>query len=203
MYGVEVLAAPTGVPVEAVELREHLRLNDAAEDGLLTEFLASAVELFEHDTDRPVLATTYRQDLSKWPCGPNSPIVLGRGGVTAVAAVRVYQADGSTVDLAADQWRANLTTPPVSVSLASTPATLTTAGGIAVVPVGAVVFTAGWSTPAAVPRQLRVALKLLAGHWYQNREAYQASAFEARTVPEGWARAVSRFKLGISGDWGQ
>jgi hypothetical protein len=42
---------------------------------------------------------------------------------------------------------------------------------------------------------------LLAGHWYQNREAYRDG--ELKELPEGWKRAVSRFKNGISGPWGQ
>lgn len=197
MYGVEVLAAPGTTPVSVPELRDHLRLNDQAEDVQLAELLAAAVELFEHDTARPVLTTTYRQSLSYWPCGP---IVLGKGGVTAVNAVKFYQADGSPSALATDQWRANLATPPASVTLASTPAIVTTAAGIPVVPVGCVEFVAGWATPAAVPRQVRVALKLLAGHWYENREAYTERKLDALAL--GWARVVASHKLGISGPWG-
>lgn len=197
MFHVEKLGA-AGEPVTAAELRDHLRLNDTAEDGLLSEFLASAVELFEHDTGRPVLTGEYKQYLSAWPCGP---IVLGRGGVTAVNSVSAYDAAGVEQPLATDQWRAELLTPPARVYLASTPATVTTAAGIPVSPVGVVFFRAGWPTVNAVPRQVRVALKLLAGHWYANREAYTERKLDA--VAAGWARVVSRFKLGITGPWGQ
>ena len=199
MYGVEVLAA-AAAPITAAALRGRLRLNDSAEDLDLDEFLAAAVERFETDTGRPVLATSYRQTLSKWPCGP---IVLGRGGVSAVSAVKRYLADGSTETLAADQWRADLVTPPARVALASTPAAVTTAAGIPVSPVGCVEFVAGWSTAAAVPKLVRTALMLLAAHWYENREAWRDSAFEMRELPDGWRAVVSRFKVGISGAWGQ
>src|SRR5262245_35385 len=179
MYGVEVLAPPTAQPVAVEELRAWLRLNDQAEDAKLAELLAAAVELFEHDTARPVLSTSYWQSLSTWPCpivglgwSTAPTIALGRGGVTAVTAVRKYDAAGSLVDLAASDWRADLATPPARVALLSTPATVTTAAGIPVTPVGVVDFVAGWSNAAAVPKQLRVALKLLAGHWYEHPEAY-------------------------------
>jgi uncharacterized phiE125 gp8 family phage protein len=199
MYGVEVLAAAPAPPVTAAELRARLRLNDQAEDPDLDEFIAAAVEKFEHDTHgQPVLATTYRQTLSAWPCGP---IVLGRGGITSVTAVKVYQADGSTVDLAADQWRADLVTPPARVYLAATPAAITTATGIPVSPVGAVEFVAGWPSIAAVPRMVKVALKLLAAHWYEHREAYREGKLEE--LPDGWRAVVAKFDTKLAGHWGQ
>lgn len=199
MFAITVLNPPAAAPITAAELRARLRLNDAAEDTALTEWIAAAVDRFEHDTGRPVLATTYRQDLSRWPSGP---IVLGRGGVTAVAAVR-RNLDGSVEDLAADQWRADLDTPPARVTLAATPATVTTAAGISISPVGSIEFTAGYENAAAVPKLLRTALMLLAGHWYGNREAYRDSAFEMRETPQGWKAITARYRVGLSGDWGQ
>ncbi|MDY3558119.1 head-tail connector protein [Gemmata sp. JC673] len=198
MYGLTIVT-PAAAPVTAAELRDRLRINGTAEDGDLTEFLASAVERFEDDTGRPVLTTGYRQDLAQWPAG--GLIVLGRGGVTAVTAVKRYLADGSTETLAADQWRADLLTPPARVQLAAVPARVTTAAGIAVSPVGCVEFTAGWANAAAVPKQVLTALKLLAGHWYENREAHTEK--KLAELPDGWARVVSRYKLGLSGSWGQ
>jgi uncharacterized phiE125 gp8 family phage protein len=198
VYGITVVTPPAAAPVAAAELRARLRLNDAAEDADLTEFLAAAVEQFEHDTNRPVLATAYRQDLARWPCGP---VVLGRGGVTEVTAVKAYDADGSPAALAADRWRADLVTPPARVHLAEVPAAVTTAAGIAVTPVGCVEFTAGWADAAAVPRLVRTALMLLAGHYYEHREAYREGRLDE--LPLGWWNVVSKFKLGISGDWGQ
>lgn len=197
MYAVTTTTAG-GAPISAEELRARLRLNEQGEDADLDEFLASAVEQFELDTARPVLHTAYRQDLARWPCGP---IVLGRGGVTAVTAVRRYLADGSTELLAADRWRADLLTPPARVSLASAPDLVTTDAGIAVTPVGCVEFAAGWESADVVPSLVRTALMLLAGHWYEHREAYRDG--QLVELPNGWANVVRRYKLGISGPWGQ
>lgn len=200
MFGVETISGPAVAPVDAAELRARLRLNDPAEDAELAEFLAAAVERFEADAGRPVLPTSYRQDLSAWPSGA---IVLGRGGVSSITAVKKYLADGSTETLAASDWRADLATPPARVYLASVPATLTTSAGIPVSPVGAVEFVAGWPNAAAVPKLVRTALMLLAAHYYENREAFKDSAFEMRELPLGWRAVVAKYKLGVSGDWGQ
>lgn len=196
MYGIRVHTPPASGPVTAAGLRAHLRLNDTAEDSQLSEWLAAAVERFEADTNRPVLSTTYVQDLSRWPC---IPIVLGRGGVTSVAEVGRYLADGSTEVLTG--YVVDLKCPPAFVKLAGTPEVAETDDGLAVSPVGYVRFVAGWANAAAVPSEVTVALKMLAGHWYQHREAFEAG--ELKEVPNGWARVVNKYKLGISGDWGQ
>ncbi len=198
MFGLTVVTPPADGPVTAAQLRARLRLNDDSEDDELSEMLGAAVELFEHDTGRPVLATGYRQDLGAWPAGP---VVLGRGGVTAVTAVGRYLADGSAEDLAAGEWVADLTTAPPRVYLAATPAAVTTAAGIAVSPVGYVRFTAGWANAAAVPKAVLTALKLMGGHWYENREAHREGALAE--LPDGWRRVVAKYKTGVSGAWGQ
>ncbi len=200
MFQITATTPPAAGPVTAAQLRARLRLNSGtAEDEDLDEFLAAAVELFEHDTRRPVLATTYRQDFDTWPW---AEIPLGRGGVSAVSSVSRYLADESTEPLDADQWRAVLRTPPARVQLAATPDPVTTAEGIAIAPAGCVVFVAGWANAAAVPPDVLLALKMLAGHWYENREAWRDSAFEMRPTPDGWKRVVAKYKLGLSGDWG-
>lgn len=224
MYGIEVLTPPATDPVAVAELRAWLRLNDTSEDDVLGELLAGAVDLFESDACRPVLATTYRQHLARWPFGPFLPsqpypsagvfmpavaagvlpwfpgqVVLGRGGVTAVAGVYRKLADGSAEALAG--WTADLATPPARVSLAAVPAPVLTAAGVPVSPVGYVEYTAGWPSLSAVPRFVKTAVKLLAGHWYQNREAH--SEKKLSELPDGWCRVVNRYRTGISGDWGQ
>lgn len=201
MYAVTVVTPPAAKPVSAETLRNRLRLNSDSEDAELEEMLAAAVELWEHDTNRPVLATAYRQDFAAWPW--DARLILGRGGVSSVTAVKQYNADGSTTALAADAWRADLLTPPARVLLASVPAEISTAAGIAVSPVGCVEFTAGWASVEDVPAGVLTALKLLAAHWYEHREAWRDSAFELRETPDGWKRFVTRYKLGLSGDWGQ
>ncbi len=199
MYGIEVVTPPASLPVPAVDLRTHLRLNDAAEDGELAEFVGAAVDRFEADTRRPVLATVYRQSLAAWPGGLE--VALGRGGVTAVAAVRRFTGDDTTEDLAG--WGVDLKTPPARVVLAALPDPVEHPDGRPLSPVGYVQFTAGWPSPAAVPKDVKVAIKLLAAHFYRNREAFKDSAFEMRQLPSGWAAVCAHHKLALTGDWDQ
>lgn len=119
--------------------------------------------------------------------------------MTAVAGVYRRLADGTAEAVAG--WSADLSTPPARVTLAGIPAAVATAAGVPVSPVGYVEYTAGWPTAGAVPPLVRTALMLLAGHWYEHREAYREGALAE--LPMGWRRVVDRYRTGLSGDWGQ
>lgn len=90
MYAVEILTAPDSLPVTAEQLRKHLGLNDDSEDEELAEWIAAAVERFEVDTRRPVLATVCRRtwhDRKARSCSPGQRGGSGEpaaGGPTAV-----------------------------------------------------------------------------------------------------------------------
>lgn len=179
-------------PVTAAQLRAYLRLNDASEDELLGELTVAAAERFEDDTLRPVLARNYRQFFEAW----NLKTILGRAGVTAVTGVKQLLADGSTANV---NYVADLQTAPNHIRIDAYPAVIFSASGIPISPVGYFEFTAGWANAAAVPRSVLVALKSLAGHWYENREAFTERALGA--LEQGWDRLISQHKLGIRGGW--
>lgn len=196
MFNVERITTPAA-PLTAAEVRAHLRLNDTSEDALLDEFIDAAVARFEDETKRPVLTATFRQYLARWP----QAIVLGRGGVTAVSSISRVISD-SVIELLSG-YVVDLNTTPARVTLKAVPNLVVTADGVTRTPCGYVEFTAGWANAAAVPRDVRTALKLLAGHFYANREAYRDSAFEMRELPAGFASVCDKYRLGLTGPWGQ
>lgn len=217
MVNIEPTTTP-GALFDPSELLSYLRMPDMGESSQLTEFIAAAVERFEDETRRPVLATTYRQYFKRWPrpmnvgtgypgamtfadgySGPISfaegyplALILGRGGVTSVAGVYRYLVDGSTAAIA---YTADLKTVPVRCILTALPQILP------VSPVGYIEFTAGWANAGAVPKTVKVAIKSLAAHWYRNPEAFSEKALVG--IEQGWKRVVDQHRLGLMGDWGQ
>lgn len=227
MYGIVVVTPPASAPVTTAEMRAWLRLNHTAEDSILDDLVAAAVDQFETEAQRPVLATVYRQHLSRWPIGSGvaglppliaagyppavlataagissvypGQVVLGRAGVTAIAGVSRTLADGTYQSLTG--WSADLVTPPARVTLAAVPDPVTTAAGVPVSPVGYVQYTAGWADAAAVPKRVKTAIRLLAAHWYRNREAFTERKLDR--LAAGWRTIVLQYGLGLTGDWGQ
>lgn len=190
VYGIEILTAPAELPLEVADLRAFIRIAVEDEDDFLSELIEAAAEQFENDTRRPILSTTYRQTFTRWA----DPLVLGRGGVTAIEALEALDPAGDVIGPV--QFLADLKTPPARLHLAEP------AEALDYSPVGQCDYVAGWAEPDDVPRDVRLAVRQLAAHWYLHREAYHGGP-ELRPVPRGWDVIVRRHALGLSGDWGQ
>lgn len=187
---IEVVTPAASMPVTLAELKSHLQLNRDDDDTDLTLFLLSAIETFEFETLRPAIATSYRQ-YTTFPDWSYQPIVLGRGKATAIASIQYTAADGSTVTLAG--CRNDLVGP---IGKIFSP----TAGWPAIDPAAVrpvrVEFTAGWANAAAVPADVKVAIRMLAAHWYANRDAY-GDVGTVNETPQGFQRVCNKYRLSM------
>jgi uncharacterized phiE125 gp8 family phage protein len=186
---IQVLTPPTAEPVTRPELIAQLRLNDSAGlEGELDRAITAARDLFEKQTARAVLPTTFRQFCNGFGDG----IELQAGPVSSIVQVQYLDPIGSLQTLGG-----------LELDNASIPA-------VAYLPGGnypglserirrpvRVDFIAGWPNADAVPKLVKLAILLLAAHYYENREAYRDSAFEMRLLPSGWARVVELHKTGL------
>lgn len=188
-YSIEVLEEPSLEPVDAEELAAFLDLNVDVEDveDLLDEFLTAAREMFEALTDgRIVVPTTFVQHLPGFPCGR---IELMRGKVLSVSSVTYTDPNGDDQEL--EDWTADTTGIPALVCPPSSgwPNTSTTKPR----PVS-VEFVAGWEVP---PKSVRFAIKSLAGHYYQQREAF--GTVDYKEVPGHFKQFCDNYKTGLGG----
>ncbi|ADZ71351.1 head-tail connector protein [Polymorphum gilvum] len=179
-----VLTNPPAVePVTVEDMRAHLRLAHEAEDALLAELIAAARSQVERETRRALIAQGWRAYFDAWPAGrivrlPVAPVI-------AVAAVTVYGTDGLPADLDPVDWR--LDGPAARLRVAAG------AGGDAANGIE-IDFTAGYgAAPADVPAPLRQAIRLLAAHWYEHREA--GSDLALASVPHGLDRLLSVYRV--------
>lgn len=160
----------TGPALEPIDrdttLKSHLRIDHDDENDLLDALIIAAREYYEAATRRALITQTWQLTLDAWPGGnslrlPKPPLqsishikYLDEGGLETTWASSNYVVDtaGGRVALAK-----NISWPTVSLY-----------------PVGAVriTFAAGHGAAASnVPQRSIQAIKLLIGHWYENREA--------------------------------
>lgn len=185
---ITVLTPPAAEPVTRAELVAQMMLNVAPSDAELDRWIKAARELFEKQTGRAVLPTAFRQHCSEF----SGPIDLQAGPVISVQAVNYI-----------DRAEAAQALGSFDLDAAEIPATVYVASGV--YPLAStkkrrpvtIDFTAGWANAAAVPAMVKGAILLLAAHFYQNREAYLNSAFEMRTMPQGWERVVELHRTGL------
>lgn len=169
-------AAPAMTPVSLVEARAHLRVDHTDDDTLITSLIAAAVDHLDGWTGilgRCLVTQEWRQDFDAFA----SCLSLPLGPVISISSVTV---GGNTVDAASYALktdaggRARVEFDGLSVS-GSTSITYT--AGYATIPE----VPADGEVPAipaqsTVPPALKVALLLLVGNWYANRETMVVGA---------------------------
>lgn len=186
-YTLELVTPPSTEPVTTAELKTHLQLNTTAEDTLLSDFITTARVTFETMTRRPVIATTYRQWFYRFP----SFIPIIRGAVSSVTYVKYYDTNGTLQTVDASTYATDLTGLVPSVTMLNgTPST-----SMNKVPVGYVQFVAGWANAGAVDPSVKVAIKILAGHYFKNREAYAEKSLSE--LPMGFRSICSIWTTGL------
>lgn len=194
------------LPLAAADLRARLRIDTAAEDALLGEFLAAAASRIDGPDGVGVamMAQTWTLTLDRWPwaaagarafCGTGWPVAVDLPGwpVTGVSEIRYIDPDGvvQILDHAAT-FRQVLGTDParlVKKPGATFPAVLTGQGVIEID------YTLGRADAAEVDAGLITALALLAGHYYENREASTPGRVQA--LPMGVEYILARFARGV------
>lgn len=181
------LADPATEPVSVEEMRAHLRLNGSEEDASLLGFLNAARSHIEQSTRRALISQSWRLYLDAWPVGrivrlPVSP-------VQSVDQVTVYDLDGNASQLDPSDWQLDRSAQPerVKISLgAGLPASQMMAAEVD--------FTAGYGAATAdVPEDFRQAVRLLAAHWFEHREA--GSELAVASLPQGLDRLLSTARV--------
>jgi uncharacterized phiE125 gp8 family phage protein len=165
-----IVTEETGVPLAALpmaELRAQLRLgtgfaDDGMQDGLLEAHLRGALAAIEGRTGKAVIGRRFRLRLDDWRDAAAQALPLAP--VSAVVSVTVFDAAGTGTPVAADRWRLVPDTHRPRLAAAGVTLPAVPYGGRA-----EVVFDAGFGAWAAVPRDLGLAVLMLAAHRYEFR----------------------------------
>ena len=194
---VEVVTPPAGEPVTLADLKAHLRIDWDDEDAALAGFLTAARQLFELRAGRTVLPTVVREHWAGWPARP--AVFLRSAPVVAAAPVLITYRDAADALVAYPAEHYRLDGPADPALLALSPAAPRPPLSVLRQYPVTVQYTAGWPDAAAVPAVVKAAIKLLAGHYYEVREAFAAGP-ELKAVPLGFQSVCDLFWTGLH--WG-
>lgn len=166
--GLLLIASPQTEPVSLDEAKQHLCIGHDDDNDLITSQLSAARRACENHCRRTFIETTWRMSMDQFPVGSGA-IVLERPPLIAVSSVTYLGPDGVRQTLAGSLY---------VVTTGSDPALIVPAYGQAwpncrcFVESVQVTYRAGYgSAAAAVPDDIRAAIKLLLGHLYLNRES--------------------------------
>jgi uncharacterized phiE125 gp8 family phage protein len=187
-----VVTEPSEEPITVAEAKSHMRVDVTTEDTLIAAYISAARQVVEQRTWRTLVTTTLDYYLQGWPSGDT--IVLPRPPLASVTSVTYTDSDGTAATLDSDDYHVDTVSTPGQVVLAYSASwptgTLRTSNPIVVR------YVAGYGGASSVPEWAKLAIRWLASHYYENREAVTlAPGVVAVNVPMGvdsvlWANAV-------------
>lgn len=177
-----VTVPPTIEPVTLAEAKAQCRVDASMtdEDALIASYIAGAREICEGMDWRAYLTQTIELWLPGWPT--DGKIELPRPPLQSVSSIVYYDTADAAATLATSVYFVDTVSQPGRVRLRSKQswpgATLRDYNAICVT------YVAGWTAAAAVPEKIKQAMRLIIGHWYENREDATVGAV-SRTIELG------------------
>lgn len=166
--GTIVTVAPIGEPITLADARLQLRLDeeDTDQDAHVAKLIAAARAHIEGSYAIPIIRQTRETHLFSFGGGP---VWLGDAHDIEVTLVKYYDATAVLQTLAPADYIVDHISRPAKLwpaPMKAWPSALCRPSGVQIT------WQGGWADAAAVPEDLAHAMKLLIGHWDQNREAF-------------------------------
>ncbi|WDI32156.1 head-tail connector protein [Hyphococcus flavus] len=168
-----LLSPPASEPVTLAELKQHLRVTHTDEDALITGVLVAAVRAVEARGGLACMPQQWRLTLD---APPMETLHLPIAPVASIDAITVTDGEGAPQPVDASVYEFASGSPGRLRPAGPWPQPAPKIDGVRID------FTAGYADAGAVPEPLKQAVKILAGYFYETREA----AHETRvyTVPQ-------------------
>lgn len=158
---------PDVEPISLDEAKAHLRVDTSEDDELISSLITAAREFAEGFQNRSYTTQTWDLWLDHWPS--KGYISTPRPPLQYISSIKCYSPDNTEYTINPADYFADSKSEPGRVILAYgkcwPPVELRRANGIVVT------FVGGYGEPTQVPKKMLLAMKLLIGFWYENREA--------------------------------
>ena len=184
-----LLTPPALEPVSLADAKHFLRVEHDDDDDVVAALIAAARVHVEAQTRRALIEQTWRLVRDVWPASGRLPVLPTP--LKEVTAIRVFDADGMPHLLDVDDFAIDTVSAPAVIAYARgaphAPGRLTAGIEIDIV--------AGYGDAAEdVPAPLRLAIRMLVAHWYENRGVIAASG-EVAAMPVSVSSLIAPFRV--------
>jgi uncharacterized phiE125 gp8 family phage protein len=159
-----VVTEPSFEPITTIEAKAHLRVEIPDDDTLIYGLIVAARKACEARLKRTLVSTTYDWHLDDWPW---FPVSIPHAPLQSITSIKYYDTNNAQQTLASSNYHV-LAGSPGRIDLIETFTLPTTYDRPDAVTIR---FVAGYGAPTVVPANVKAAMKLLVGAWYEHREA--------------------------------
>jgi uncharacterized phiE125 gp8 family phage protein len=184
-----LLTGPAVEPVTLAEAKANLRVEHDDDDDVISALIAGARVHVEAQTRRALITQTWRLTRDVWPI--DGRVLVLPAPLRELIAARVVMLNGSTQSIDPSLFSADRAGAPAILAFGpgALPMSDRPVAGIELdVEVGY------GDAPADVPEPLRLAIKLLIAHWYENR-GITASGHEAAVLPYTITALIAPYRV--------
>jgi len=145
-------------------MKAYLRVDDddGAQDDLIAGLIKAARVMVEAASRQILIEQSWRVVLDRWP--RDGIILLPHSPLISVESITVKDAAGSKSEVPTGAFEADLPSEPPRIAISGAPEPGRTRNGMSVT------LRAGLGTgPEAVPATLKLAIRTLVAHWFENR----------------------------------
>ena len=154
-------------------------------DNQIAGWITAARQYVEGYTDRVLITQTWQHLRNRFPYAL-APIVVPKPPLQSVTSVVYVDTAGATQTWSAANYLVETPSGPYALPGRIQPVvTASVYPSVGFLTTVTVTFIAGYGGAAAVPVQLKQAMKLLIGNWFTNREAAQLIRGSADVLPFG------------------
>lgn len=155
-------------PVSTAEFKSHARIDISDDDTLIDTYIKAARYQFEEETGSSLITQTWVYYLDKFP-NSACDILLPRGPVQSITSIKYVDTDGDEQTWDSSKYDVDTTSVVGRVSPAyseSYPDARDQNNSVYIT------YKTGYgNSSSSVPADIILAIKTLAAHWYENREA--------------------------------
>lgn len=163
---VQRVVPPERDPIDWAEIKAQMRLDSLEEAELVAGYIKSATDYVEEHTGRALITQTWEVTVDNFP---STYLELPRPPLQSIASITYLDDAGATQTVASTVYRVQSAPYFGVITLASGqtwPVPQTTQAAVTVR------YVAGYGTePRHVPASIRQAIRMLAAHWHEHREA--------------------------------
>ncbi|WP_243367574.1 head-tail connector protein [Microvirga solisilvae] len=153
---------PAVEPITLPEMKAYLRVDDDAEDDLIAGLMKAARLMVESAARRILIEQRWRVYLDRWP--ESGKVMLPVAPLLAVDGIRVLDASGAATAIEVSAIEADPVSDPPCITVSDAPSPGKARNGIEIE------LRAGFgASPDAVPATLKLAIRILVAHWFENR----------------------------------